>query len=168
MGQLQVLKQGWSRLDATIDEIGADGLMSHILWKLSEGCHPSEIAGEFDLPWVVLKKWIESDPARVSEFELGRRALADKLAWDSLGEARDATIETVALSKYRSDTYFKGAAIHNRREYGNERDVQGAAFGAGGITIVIGTVESPYLAQPTPASTLQHTPTTIEHEPTSV
>ena len=162
MGQLQVLKLGWSRLDAVIEEMGPDGLMSHILWKLSEGGHPSEIAGEFDFPWVVLKKWIESDPARVSEFELGRRALADKLAWDSLGEARDATIETVALSKYRSDTYFKGAAVHNRREYGNDRDVQGSTFGAGGITIVIGTVESPYLTPPTPEPTLKHTPATIE------
>lgn len=126
------LREGWSRLDATIDEMGSDGLMSHILWKLSEGSHPSEIANEFGLPWVVLKKWIESDGTRVKDFELARRALGDKLAWDGIAEAKNSDIETVALGKYRTDTYMKIAGKLNRGEWGDQE-----VKGSGGITVVV-------------------------------
>jgi len=144
MGQLQTLKEGWSRLDATIDEMGSEGLLAHIIWKLSEGSHPSEIAGEFGLPWVVLKKWIESDGSRVREFELARRALGDKLAWDGIKEAKESDIESVALGKYRTDTFMKMAGKLNRGEWGDQ-EVRGGGFGSGGITIVIGSVTPPGL-----------------------
>lgn len=132
MGTMQVLKIGWSRLDAIIDEIGSDGLLAHITWKLSEGVRPGDISGEFDLPWVVLKKWIESDEKRVKEYELGKRAFSDQLAWDSIDEAKNSDIETVALGKYRSDTYMKMAGRLSKKEWGDEKE-----SAAGGITVVV-------------------------------
>jgi len=122
MGQLQRI--GWSRLDAAIAEMGTAGLLENIVVRVSDGEHPSRIAQSMGMPWVVLRRWLESDASRGQEMELGKRALADKLVWDGLDEVRNAEIENVSVAKLRSETFAKHAGWHNRKEYGSKTEVE--------------------------------------------
>ena len=122
MGHAQRI--GFSRLDQAIADMGSAGLLEHIVVRVSEGEHPSRIAQQMGMPWVVLRRWLESDASRGQEMELGKRALADKWVWDGLDAVREADVDTVGLAKLRSETFAKHAGWHNRKEYGAKTEVE--------------------------------------------
>lgn len=122
----------WSRLDARIAEYGEDGLLSELCGRVSEGEHPFDVAKTMGVAWNVMKRWLEDDERRMEELSFAKRCYADKLAWDSLSEVRDADVETVALAKLRSDKYEKMAGKFDRGSWGDKTEERNA-----GITVVV-------------------------------
>ena len=139
--------EGWSRLDALIAEDGEDGVLAMVATRIAIGDDPREIALGMGMPWLVLRKWMEDAPERMKEWELAKRCFADGLVWEGLQAAKDATPEDVAVARLQVDTYHKTAGKMSKVEWGGEQSVA-SGFGAGGITIIIGEVVSPYAALP--------------------
>lgn len=152
--------EGFARLDTLIAEhggstAGEEWLLSAFVSRISDGESPQAVAVGMGLPWFVMRRWLEDSPDRMREWELGKRCFADGLAYESLRVVRDATVEEVALARLQSETYAKTAGRVSRVEWGGEASAV-SGFGQGGIQIIIGSVESPYLpapvAPPVPAS----------------
>lgn len=135
-------------MDALLEQLGADGALRMVCTRIADGEDPRDIARLNGMPWMVLRKWMEDEPERIREWELAKRCFADGLVYESLREVRDAGLEEVPLARLRSESYGKMAAKLSRVEWG-DRQEGSSGFGAGGITIVIGEVKSPYLTQET-------------------
>ena len=99
------------------------------------------------MPWMVMRRWLEDKPERMAEWELAKRCFADGLVYEGLQVVRDACVESVPLARLQAETYGKQAAKMSRVEWGDRED-RASGFGAGGITIVIGSVAVPGLAAP--------------------
>jgi hypothetical protein len=122
MGKLR--NESWSRLELLIEEIGEDGVLDNYCGRIAIGDHPTDICRSFGIVPIVIRKWLEDDPKRVGMFELAKRCLADQLQWSAIQEARDSTVETVQLGKYRTDTYRVAAGVFNRKEYGTKVEIE--------------------------------------------
>ena len=140
-------------LDDLITEKGEDGVLAMVCTRIAEGEDPRRIAVNNGMPWMVLRKWLEDSPGRMKEWELAKRCFADGLVYEGLKEVRDCGLEEVPLAKLRSESYGKVAAKLSRVEWGDKQETV-TGFGAGGITIVIGEVKSPYLEVEKPAGAL--------------
>lgn len=127
-----------------VDEYGAEVVLRMICTRIAEGEAPSDIARSYGMPWMVMRRWMEDSADRMSQWELAKRCFADGLAYESLRVVRDADEDSVALARLQSETYAKTAGKVSRVEWGGEASAP-QGFGAGGITIVIGEVKSPYL-----------------------
>lgn len=133
-------KDAWAR----IGELNATGeLQDRFCSLVSEEGDPVRLAREvFGVPWWVMRKWIEGDAGRVADYEMARKAYADKLMYDSIKEVVGAEVETVQLAKLRADRFDRVAGKMDRASWGDGNVVGG---GFGGITIVIGEVKVPEL-----------------------
>ena len=151
---MTIRSEGFSRLDALIAEHGEEWLLSAFVSRIAEGESPAAVATGMGLPWFVLRRWLEDAPDRVKQWELGKRCFADGLAYESLRVVRDADPDSVAVARLQSETYAKAAGKVSRVEWGGEASAP-QGFGAGGVTIIIGSVESPYL--PAPVATQEKT-----------
>ena len=134
-------------MDALIAEMGEEGVLALVMTRIAIGDDPREIALSMGIPWLVLRKWLEDKEERMKEWELAKRCFADGLAYEALREVRDCGLEEVPLARLRSEHYDKKAAKMSRVEWGDRED-RASGFGAGGITIVIGSVAVPGLAAP--------------------
>ena len=133
-------------MDRLIDTHGEDGALSLVMTRVAEGEDPRDIARSQGMPWMVMRRWLEDKEERMREWELAKRCFADGLAYESLREVRDAGLEEVPLARLRSESYVKMAAKISRVEWG-DRDERATGFGAQGITIVIGSVAVPQIAE---------------------
>lgn len=101
--------------------------------------------------------WVRRNPERLKRFEAakenGMMIIEDMLIDIAAGDP-DKPPEDVQRSKLRVDTLWKIMQAWNRKRYGNDNSNAGSQF-AGGVTIVIGEVQSPYA---------QRDPLTIEHK----
>ena len=131
-------------MDAMIAEDGEEGVLARVMTRIAIGDDPRDIALGMGMPWYVLRKWLEDKQERMQAWELAKRCFADGLVYESLREVRDCGLEKVPLARLRSETYQKTAGKVSKVEWGNDSAVA-SGFGAGGITIVIGEVVSPYL-----------------------
>ncbi len=122
MGQLTRIAYG--RLDALVDEHGADWLLDLVVSRIAVGESIGGIARALGMTNVVLKKWIEDSPVRVSGVELAHRCFAEELEFEALGEVRGADPETVQLAKLRYESYVKSAGFRDRKRFGNRTDVE--------------------------------------------
>ena len=88
--------------------------------------------------------WVRRDPERMKRFEEAKEN-GMLLLEDKLMEVADGTdsAEDVQRSKLRADTLRWIMQSWNRRRYGRDDD-KSPSF-SGGVTVVIGNVESPYL-----------------------
>lgn len=147
MGSL--VREGYSRLDNLIAELGPSeliagdsALIDKICAHVSQGMEPWKVATEqYNVAWMVVRKWIEDDGKRSAVFELAKRCWADRLVWDAVSAANGATVEDVSVSKLQADTYLKVAAKADRKAWGDGVGAGGVGFG--GVTIVIGDVKTP-------------------------
>lgn len=140
MKQRTVMRQ---TLADTIESEGEDSVLEMLCSRVAEGENPQDIARGMGLSWFVVREWLE-DGNRMKRIELAKRCFADGLVWQGLAAARDATVEDVAVARLQVDTYHKVAGKMSRVEWGGEAEAVGNGF-AGGVTIVIGEVKSPYL-----------------------
>ena len=113
----------WSRLTAYIEDAGSDNVLEEVCSRIAEGETPMDIARSKGLTWMVLKMWLEGTPDNLESYEAAKRAYADKLAWDAVGEAQGADIETVGLAKMRADVFTKHAGFHDSRVYGAKTQI---------------------------------------------
>jgi hypothetical protein len=157
--------EGYAMLDNLIAEMKEEGLLAMVCTRIAEGDDPRLIATGNGMPWLVLRKWMEDAPERMKEWELAKRCFADGLVWEGLEAARDAKPEDVAVKRLQVDTYHKTAGRMSRVEWGGEQSVA-SGFGAGGITIIIGEVVSPYAALPD--KVVEHVPETVQAQPMQV
>ncbi len=122
---------GYARLDSLVDGHGDEWLHDQLMCRLMEGERPTDIARSFEIPYVVLRGWMEKNcPDAVA---LAGRARADELEWKATNVVESADSETVALAKLQAEHYMKLAAKLDRAKYG-EKDMSG---GGGGITVVV-------------------------------
>lgn len=156
--------EGFARLDTLIAEHSEEWLLSAFVSRISDGESPQAVAVGMGLPWFVMRRWLEDSPDRMREWELGKRCFADGLAYESLRVVRDADPDNVAVARLQSETYAKTAGRVSRVEWGGESQAV-SGFGQGGITIVIGAVDSPYLPAPAPATQAGqiHVPAVVEN-----
>lgn len=111
---------GWARLTAAVEEHGEQWVLDSVVSRIAEGENPREIAVSQGYPWYVLRRWLEDSPSRMQAWELGKRCAADRLLYEGLRVARDATVEGVQVSKLQVDTYSKVAGKMNREEWGEK------------------------------------------------
>ena len=138
MGAL--VREGYSRLDNLIAELGPSeliagdsALIDKICAHVSQGMEPWKVATEqYNMAWMVLRKWIEDDGKRTAVFELAKRCWADRLVWDAVSAARDAGVEDVGVSKLQADTYLKVAAKADRGSWGDAKEDR-----RDGVTVVV-------------------------------
>lgn len=132
-----VRKEGWRRLSALVEEVGEEEVLLMVMNRVAIGNSPEEVAKSHNLPWYVLRKWLEDKPERMDAWSLAKRCFADGLVYEGLKEVREAQIETVGLAKLRNDAYGKMASKMSRSEWGDADEVRS---GGGGVTIIIGSV----------------------------
>lgn len=131
-------------MDALIAEMGEEGVLALVMTRIAIGDDPRDIAVSMGMPWLVLRKWLEDKEERMKEWELAKRCFADGLVYEGLREVRDCGLEGVPLARLRNESYGKIAEKLSRVEWGREES-RTMVGGAGGITIVIGSVEVPKL-----------------------
>ena len=131
-------------MDAMIAEDGEEGVLARVMTRIAIGDDPRDIALGMGMPWYVLRKWLEDKAERMQAWELAKRCFADGLVYESLKEVRDCRLEEVPLARLRSETYQKTAGKVSKVEWGSDQATI-TGFGNKGITIIIGSVESPYL-----------------------
>jgi hypothetical protein len=131
-------------MDALIAEDGEEGVLARVMTRIAIGDDPREIALGIGMPWLVLRKWLEDKEERMKEWELAKRCFADGLVYEGLREVRDCGLEAVPLARLRNESYGKIAEKLSRGEWGRDES-RTMVGGAGGITIVIGSVEVPKL-----------------------
>lgn len=89
--------------------------------------------------------WVRKDTERQKRFDAaeqnGTRIIEDALVDIAQGDPNSPP-EDVQRSKLRIDTLWKVLQVRNRKRYG--ADAEKANQFSGGITVVIGSVESPY------------------------
>ncbi len=136
-------KLGVAQLTHIIDEIGEQGLLSLIVEKLSEGCKPSDIARDLHIPFMIMWEWLGADDKRMKAYNHGWELYAQDVHAETIQIADSSSIEEVPLARLRIDTRFKAASNYDRKRFG-AKEVQDTRGFAGGVTIVIGQVESPY------------------------
>jgi hypothetical protein len=139
-------KVGIAQLTHIIEEIGDDGLLSLIVEKLSEGTKPSDVARDLHLPFQVLWNWLEADPKRQRMYNHGWEIYAQDIHAETIQIADECSLEEVPLARLRIDTRFKAASNYDKRRFG-AKDVPDTRGFAGGITINIGSVDTPQMAQ---------------------
>lgn len=127
----------------TIEAEGEDSLLEAICSRVAEGENPVVVAKSMGFSWFVVREWLE-EGGRMKRLDLAKRCFADGLMWSSLEAARDAEPESVNVARLQVDAYQKAAGKMSRVDWGQEATPVGG-FGAGGVTIVIGEVKSPYL-----------------------
>lgn len=135
MGKLA--RQNYTDLDVVVAKHGLDNIRDVLMRRLSAGDSPSAIAAEeFGLAAWVLRKLVESHFSE--DVGLAYRARADDLEWEATNEIRNSTVETVGLSKLRSDYLLRLAGKLDRSKWGEKAD---GCSGGGGVsfTIVIGS-----------------------------
>jgi len=118
MGKLTTA--GWTRLDEMIAAHGEDGTLALIATRMAEGESMKEIALSCGMTVTVIRRWLEDNEKRREEVALARRCFAEELVYAGLREARDADIETVALGKYRTETFMKMAGKLDRVSWGEK------------------------------------------------
>ena len=143
-------------MDRLIEMHGEGGALALICTRIAEGEDPRDIARGSGMPWMVMRRWMEDKEERMRDWELAKRCFADGLAYESLREVRDAGLEEVPLARLRSESYVKMAAKISRVEWG-DREERGSSAGGGGVTIIIGSVAVPVIAE-------QHAGALIEGE----
>lgn len=136
-------KVGIAQLTHILDEIGEDGLLSLIVEKLAEGTKPSDVARDLHVPFIILWDWLGADDRRMKAYNQGWELYAQDLHAETVGIADEATVEDVAVARLRVDTRFKAASNYDKKRFGAKEQQDTRGF-AGGVTIVIGQVESPY------------------------
>jgi hypothetical protein len=133
MGKLKAL--GYAKLDARIQEFGADNVAMDIATKVACGESPAHIAKTYEVPYMVIREFMEGHADKMS---LARRAYSDVLVHDALSAVDDADMENVQLARLKADTYLKVAGKQDRAQWGDGGVV--GVGGGGGIRIVIGYV----------------------------
>jgi hypothetical protein len=101
-------------------------------------------------------RWIKKDKDRQARFEEAQE-IASEFEVCLMGRIADGTdtLEDLERAKLRLKHKEFVVKSHNKRRYGAEKEAA-APFGAGGITINIGSVESPYVG-----NTIEHAPNAL-------
>jgi len=123
---------GYARQDQLVLDHGADGYLEMIAGMMAEGESPRQIAASFGMPYIVMRKWLEADKARMAVIDMALRCHADNLAYEALDEVRVATIDDVALRKLRADVFDRRAKQYDKNRYGEKQQIEHS----GGVTIV--------------------------------
>lgn len=113
--------EAWAKLTA----LNEDGTFAErFLGLVAEGEDPTRLAHDvFGVTWWVVREWIESSTDRMQAYESAKRAGADRLMYDALGEVRGAGIETVQLAKLRADRFDRMAGKLDRKQWGDKVEV---------------------------------------------
>lgn len=104
-------------------EHGEGWLLDLLVAGVSEGERPWEIVQRLGLMYSAVKKWLEDEPGRMDALELAHRCFADKLSYQELEEAAKATVDDVALRKFRADVWGRKAKQLDRQRYGDKVEV---------------------------------------------
>ena len=88
--------------------------------------------------------WVERNPERLKQYEQAKKIGTHAVLEDMKDISDGNGLEDVNRSKLRIDVRKIELQSWNKERYGNEKDAANT-FGAGGITIVISEVKSPYL-----------------------
>lgn len=132
----------YAHLDEIVESRGMDWMYDILMDRLSAGDNPQDIAREeFDLPWYIVRQWIEKNcPDAVA---LAGRARADSLEWNASEIVANATPDTVSLAKLQSDHMMKIAGKLDRAKWGEVKDkvvlntVNGIDSALGGFALAL-------------------------------
>ena len=133
MGKKKAMAMG--RFDALVKELGPENLMEKVTADVVEGMNPMQIAGELGVSYLAMKKWIEMDDKRCEAMGLAFRVLAEKLVFESIDITNRALEDSemdVNAARLAAGHYLKIAALWDKRQYGDEKDV-----GGGGISVFV-------------------------------
>lgn len=131
-----------SPLLSMIESDGEDGFLDRVCCEIAEGKTPMEVAESLGVNWWGMRGWLELSQKRMDALAMAKRCFADKLAWESLKVAREATIEGVSVAKLQSDKMGWMAGKLDRVGWGEEKAAN-TGFGAGGITITVNRISAP-------------------------
>lgn len=115
-----------------------EGLAQEIGEEVAYGGRLRDIAPRYGVSAGKLRVWIFSDAERLAAYEAGLRGRAEELADEALDYrdkgleiAKNATMDDVPLSKYKTDTQFKAAALnmemaarYDPRRFGQDRSMK--------------------------------------------
>ena len=136
------LRTAYSILDDIIARKGEDGFLVEIEHEVICGRKLLEIAQAEGLLYSVLWNWLKDVPERLERYRSALKGYGDALISETVGIADGS-----GDAKLMVDTRFKIAGKIDKKVWGEDKDVV-SGFGAGGITIVIGEVVSPYAQLP--------------------
>jgi len=114
---------------------GPEVMMEQIVDRVSNGEDPRQIAESWGVVVSVIWEWMRAQPGRIGAYRNALRARADALAHQSLRDVEEATEDTVALARLRSDHRLRVASKWDQETYGESGGKP--AGGSTGITVVI-------------------------------
>ena len=141
-----------------------ESIWDSLLDRTSLGHKLKDIASDdprgIDLP--KLTRWISKDPTRNKEYNAAKR-MGTHLVLEEMIDISDGkdSMEDVARSTLRVNTRRLYLKAYNRDVFGDQ-PAQSENSLAGGITINIGAVQSPYA---TPIETIEQAPLVLENLP---
>lgn len=138
MGDLA--KVGWQRMDALVQDHGADGVLHMICDRVADDMSLSDIARTEGVPYHVLWKWLSAEN-RMEGYRLALEARADKEVHETLAIADDAKPEDVNVRKLRVDTRKWAASKWDRNRFGDKVEVTHKAIPV--LNIVTAVMELP-------------------------
>lgn len=144
-----------------LEELTFAAVFENILDVIIEGGHVIQYLKEDprDINYGRFQKWIKKDKERQRRYEeaqeIGTEALLEKMDMIAAGTEVEMGIpEDIERSKLRLAQLKFKVQSWNKRRYGNEKETV-QPFGAGGIVINIGAVDSPYANEKVVSATME-------------
>lgn len=131
-------------------ELQFENLFEGALDRLSMGHQLTDICDDDPrgLNPVEFLKWIKKDKTRYDRFKESQELAAEFLIYGAIKAANgNDSMNDVNRDKLIVDTSLRIAAAWSPRKYGKDQGLSTGNTGGGGITINIGTVDSPYTKQ---------------------
>jgi hypothetical protein len=135
-----------TRTDLTLLELQFENFFEHALDRLALGHDLVDIADDDPrgISPTQFMRWIKKDKVRKARYYEAQEDAAEFLLPEALRAARGTdSINDSNRDKLHADTCLKVAAMWSPKRFGKESGVV-MPMGGGGITINLGTVESPY------------------------
>ena len=135
-----------SRMDISLRDLTYENFFEGALNRIALGHSLVDISQDDprSIDTVEFMKWMRKDKERKQRFHEAQEIAAELLVAQTISiAAGENSLEDTNRSTLRVNTNFKVAAFYAPKRFGAERGLP-AASGGGGITINIGTVDSPY------------------------
>lgn len=137
-----------TRSELTYQELQYENLFESALDQIMEGVTLTAVIRNDPrgIDYGKFQAWIRKDKDRKRRYyeakEIGSEKVEDELI--DISDATDNPMEDVARSTLRIATRKWLLGVWDKRRYGDEKNAPNFANAGGGITINIGTVDSPY------------------------
>lgn len=132
-------KHGFESLDKRIDEVGRDIVAADIVTRIAEGEGPVSIARSYGVPYLYIRRFIETECSEDAAIAL--RARADVVEHKGTEAVLDATPDTVSVARLQGEYLLKLAGKLNRAKYGEKVLQEISGPDGGDIKLVVSPIE---------------------------